>query len=137
MRRLAPVSACAVLVLTAACARRPAPTAAGPVAALTPSAVDVGPRLVGCTGYTAPVVSSGAGYQLVVVRVLVTPEGTVAPGSAQVVQSRGTQRALRRDPDTVIRAVSQALSCRFEPARRGGQPVAARTTQRFVYTPAS
>ena len=70
-------------------------------------------------------------------RVLVNPDGTVAPGSAQPVQSRGGQRALRRDPDTVIRAVSQALSCRFEPARRGGQPVAARTTQRFVYTPAS
>jgi len=61
---------------------------------------------------------------------LVNADGTVAPGSARPVMSRFT----RRGGPAVYVALEQALTCRYEPALRNGEPVAARASHEFIYT---
>jgi hypothetical protein len=132
MRSLASVGACAVLLVGAACVHRPA-APAGSLAAVPESpSVDVAPRLLGCTKYSAPVAGREGARRREKVRVsfLVNADGTVAPGSVQPVMSRFT----RRTGPAVDVALEQALTCRYEPALRNGQPVAARTSYEFIYT---
>jgi hypothetical protein len=121
-----------VLVLATACAHQPNAAAASPVAAGAFSSVDVAPRLLGCANYAAPVTGREGARRRQKVRVsfLVNADGTVAPGSVQPVLSRFTQR----NGPAVATALEQALTCRYEPAVRGGRPVVARAAHEFIYT---
>jgi len=129
MNILIPMSGCALVVL-AACAHRPAApvaaTAAGPTA--TPHRVDVVPRLLGCAGYNPPPVAQG-GRNRVRVTFVVDSNGVVVPGTPRPVTNRFTAKG----GNAVSTALRQALTCRYEPARHGDQPVAARATYDFYY----
>jgi len=104
-----------------------APLATGCSAARSPDPVSA-PKLLGCASYLAP--HPTAVRYRVAVDFVVDRDGRVKEGSA-------TPRAgRRRTQDQAIqeRARRDALSCIFEPARRGSRTVEARVSQLFTYS---
>lgn len=110
-----------LLMATAACAHTQ-PRAASDVE------VDVAPTLVGCSGYTAPTFHWTEPNR-VSIRMKVQRDGSVEPTSLRHEPSRfdrGGQQA-------VVRALSFAEACSFQPAYAEEEPVEAWTSVRFAF----
>jgi hypothetical protein len=106
--------------------------------------VDTPPRLLICSA-ASNVGGGSGGYLTVPVRLTVTPEGTVAPGSihsAGRIGFRATQpnvgiqeedRLMAKAGAARSWAERSAATCTFEPAKRDGQPVAMEIERWFYY----
>jgi hypothetical protein len=106
--------------------------------------VDTLPRLLVCSSVSNFGGGSG-GYLTVPVRLTVTPEGRVAPGSIHAVGRigfRATQPNVGIQEENRLMAKAgaarswaerSAATCTFEPAKRDGQPVAMEIERWFYY----
>ena len=105
--------------------------------------VDAAPRYVACV--VAPNRAPGHGaFLLVPVRFTVTPDGSVARGSAQAVGKVNVWTPVVREAEDIRRlranedaardwAQRNAETCTFEPAKLGGQSVAVQVEQIFQW----
>jgi hypothetical protein len=134
-------------ILLAGCASaNHAARATGPEGAVATSRRDVDtlPRLLVCSAVSNFGGASG-GYLTVPVRLTVTQEGTVAPGSIHSggrIGFRATQpnvgiqeedRLMAKAGTARSWAERSAATCTFEPAKRDGQPVAMEIERWFYY----
>lgn len=105
--------------------------------------VDALPRLVACGVAPNAAVAPDA-FLIVPVRFTITPEGVVAPGSAQAVgrirfwsrpteEGEAVRRLLSHEETAREWAQRNAQTCTFEPAKRDGQAVAVEVQQTFRY----
>jgi hypothetical protein len=110
-----------LVVGTTACAHAPGPPEVSPE-----SAAYVGPKLIGCSGYTAPSMPSRVRSIPVTVEVKVQPDGSVDPGHIRV-------QSYRAPYDAATRAMSLAQGCSFEPAHLDEEAVEGRASVRFHF----
>jgi hypothetical protein len=122
MRDFRLLSGAAVLLMaTAACAHSQ-PRAA------SDSGADAAPTLIACSGYTPPTFHWTEANR-VSIRMRVQADGSVEPSSPRYQPSRYD----RGGQPAVVRALSFAKGCSFEPAYAGDEPVEAWTSVRFAF----
>jgi hypothetical protein len=86
----------------------------------------VGPKLIGCSGYTPPSMPSRIRSIPVTVQVKVQPDGSVDPGHIRV-------QSYRAPYDAATRAMSLAQGCSFEPAHLDEEAVEGQASVRFHF----
>jgi hypothetical protein len=110
-----------LLMATAACAHTQPQAGADPEA-------HVAPTLIACSGYTPPTFHWTVPNR-VSIRMRVQADGSVAPSSLRHEPSRYD----RGGQSAVVRALSFAKACAFEPAYEAEEPVEAWTSVRFAF----
>ncbi len=129
---LAGVALTGVLACAGTTPEAPDPEPAGPEAAglpdrrsrvYEPSEVEQAPELIACGDW---IDHGEARLSYAVVQFTITATG--------VVQEPRVIEAPARIPEVSVEALGVARSCRFRPARRGGEAVAVRWSKRFDFT---